>query len=148
MSEPGSDVQARSALGAELAAYRRAAGYTQAELSELIGYSRSTVANVETGRQRVPGEFWRSADAVLRTGGVLSAGNDEVEAITRRDLRAIARQVSEARPARTWPQPPHGAPGAPAMSADGSPPQPRSASVCFWPPGGELPRPPGTDPGP
>jgi transcriptional regulator with XRE-family HTH domain len=47
-----------SALGVELAAYRRAAGYTQAQFAELTGYSRSTIANVETGRQHVSRDFW------------------------------------------------------------------------------------------
>ena len=54
--------QARAALGAELAAYRRAAGCTQAQLARLTEYSRSTIANVETGRQHVPCSFCERAD--------------------------------------------------------------------------------------
>ena len=42
--------EAHGELGAELAAYRRAAGYTQAQFAQLTEYSRSTIANVETGR--------------------------------------------------------------------------------------------------
>src|SRR6266566_9509553 len=95
---------ARAELGAELAAYRRAARCSQARLAQLIGYSRSTIANVETGRQHVPRNFWERADAVLRTGGTLAAGHDELEAAQRNELRAAAHQVSTARQARTWQQ--------------------------------------------
>jgi DNA-binding XRE family transcriptional regulator len=49
--------KARAELGAELAAYRRAAGCTQARLAQLTRYSRSTIANVETGHQHVPRNF-------------------------------------------------------------------------------------------
>ena len=66
--------KARRALGAQLAAYRRAAGYSQAGFAPLTGYSRSTVANVETGRQHVPRDFWERADAVLCAGGDLATG--------------------------------------------------------------------------
>jgi transcriptional regulator with XRE-family HTH domain len=69
--------QARAALGAELAAYRRAAGCTQAQLARLTEYSRSTIANVETGRQHIPRSFWERADAALRTGGTLATARDE-----------------------------------------------------------------------
>ena len=75
--------QARAALGAELAVYRRAAGCTQAQLARLAEYSRSTIANVETGRQHVPRSFWERADAALRTGGTLATAHDELEAAAR-----------------------------------------------------------------
>ena len=96
--------KARAELGAELAAYRRAAGCSQARLAQLTGYSRSTIANVETGRQHVPRKFWERADAALRTGGTLATGYDELEAAQRNELRAAAHQVSTARQARTWQQ--------------------------------------------
>ena len=98
--EPEAAAEARRALGAELAAYRRAAGCTQAGLAELTKYSRSTIANVETGRQHVPRELWERADAALRTGGVLATGHDELEAAARREHRAAARSASVARKAR------------------------------------------------
>jgi transcriptional regulator with XRE-family HTH domain len=99
--EPEAVAEARHALGAELSAYRRAVSCTQARLAELAGYSRSTIANVETGRQKVPRRFWERADAALRTGGVLASGYDEVEVIARRELRAAARLASSARTARS-----------------------------------------------
>lgn len=38
------------------------------EAGTLAGYSRSTVANVETGQQHVPRDFWASCDKALNTG--------------------------------------------------------------------------------
>jgi len=77
---------ARRVLGAKLATYRRAAGYNQAEFASLIDYSRSTIANVETGRQHVPGKFWTAADTALHTGCALAEANDEIEAAVRRGV--------------------------------------------------------------
>lgn len=54
MREPAAITSARCALGARLATYRRAAGLTQTGLASLVAFSRSTIANVETGRQHVP----------------------------------------------------------------------------------------------
>jgi len=82
--EPEAVTSARCALGIRLATYRRAAGLTQMDLASLIAFSRSTIANVETGRQHVPRDFWESADAAVNAGGVLVAGCDEMEAAARR----------------------------------------------------------------
>ena len=86
--------RARRVLGVKLAICRRAVGYSQADFASLVDYSRSTVANVETGRQRVPREFWAAADAALRTGAALSEINDEIEAAVRRERQDAARQVT------------------------------------------------------
>lgn len=129
---------ARAALGAELAAYRRAAGCTQTRLAELTEYSRSTVANVETGRQDVPRRFWERADAVLRTGGTLASGYDDLQAAARQDLRAAARQVSTARQARTWQH--HLSPGAKPY-AGASPTEARGSPTSVWPAELRLPAP-------
>jgi transcriptional regulator with XRE-family HTH domain len=94
----------RAELGAELAAYRRAAGYSQAQLAQLSGYSRSAIANVETGRERIPRNFRERADAALHTGGTLATGHDELETAQRNELRAAAHQASTARQAHA---PPH-----------------------------------------
>jgi transcriptional regulator with XRE-family HTH domain len=59
---------ARGVLDVELAGYRRAAGYTQAQFAQLTEYSRSTIANVETGRQHVSRDFWEPAGRVLVNG--------------------------------------------------------------------------------
>src|ERR1022692_1752358 len=139
---------ARQALGAELAAYRHAAGHSQARLARLTGYSRSTVANVETGRQRVPRDFWEGADTALQTGGVLAAGSDEISTAARGGLRAAARSVSAARQARTW-QPDLGSsPGAAPDGADSCTEHARSAPVSFCAPGPEPPAAPGAESSP
>ncbi len=92
--------KARRGLGEQLAAYRRAAGYSQAALASLVAYSRSTVANVETGRQHVPRDFWERADAALQTGGTLRRASDDVDAAARREREAAARAERERRAAR------------------------------------------------
>lgn len=61
-------------LGRQLALFRQAAGYTQEDLSCEIGYSRSTVANVEVGRQRGACDFWERCDRELDADGVLVGG--------------------------------------------------------------------------
>jgi len=94
VTELGAVESARRTLGLKLAICRRAGGYTQADFASLIDYSRSTVANVETGRQHVPRTFWAAADAALRTGGALTEVDDEIEAAVRRDRQVAARWVT------------------------------------------------------
>lgn len=85
--------EARRALGAELAAHRRAAGYSQTEFAAvLVGYSRSTIANVETGRQHVPPSFWQRADDALGVGGALIEANEQIEAAVRREREQAVRR--------------------------------------------------------
>jgi DNA-binding XRE family transcriptional regulator len=93
--EPEAIANARCVLGTQLAACRHAAGMSQVQLAEKIGFSRSTIANVETGRQHVPREFWESADTEVSAGGTLVAAHDEVEAALRRS-RAGALKMAEA----------------------------------------------------
>lgn len=71
-------VDVRRVLGRELKEARRAAGYTQASLANLIGYSRSTVSNAEIGQPDVARAFWESADNALRTGGALTSVYDQI----------------------------------------------------------------------
>jgi hypothetical protein len=75
--------EAWSALGRQLAASRRAAGLSQDQLAPLSGYSRSTVANAETGRQHVPRSFWECCDTALGTGSALARGHDKVAVVQR-----------------------------------------------------------------
>jgi DNA-binding XRE family transcriptional regulator len=70
--------EAWSALGRQLAASRRAAGLSQEQLAPLADFSRSTIANAETGRQRVTRRFWERCDTALETGGALARGHDQV----------------------------------------------------------------------
>ena len=58
MIDPTRITAARRALGRQLAASRKAAGLSQHQLAPRVHYGRSTIANVEVGRQNVPREFW------------------------------------------------------------------------------------------
>lgn len=84
MREPDQVTAARHALGTRLAAYRRAAGLTQAQLAKQAVSSRSTIANVETGHQRCTGQFWAIIDPLVHADGALVAEHEQVEAAARR----------------------------------------------------------------
>ncbi|MEW2385575.1 helix-turn-helix transcriptional regulator [Micromonospora sp. NPDC047707] len=78
-SVPPQDVaKAWIALGQMLARSRKAAGYTQETLAPRLNYGRSTIANVETGRQRVGRDFWTRSDELLETGGRLAREYDRI----------------------------------------------------------------------
>lgn len=87
-------------LGRQLAALRRGAGLTQERLAELADFSRSTVSLAEIGRQPHAREFWQACDKALGTGGVLTAGFGQIEAVREAAHRAAARAAQEAREAR------------------------------------------------
>lgn len=59
----------------------------------MVGYSRSTIANVETGRQNVPRDFWESADTACNAAGALVEGNDGLDLAVRREREDAARQA-------------------------------------------------------
>jgi transcriptional regulator with XRE-family HTH domain len=85
-------------LGRALAGWRRAGDFTQAELGRKVGYSRSTISTVESGRQQVPREFWESCDQLL--GADLAAHYDRVQAATaaeRRPARGLCMPADSAR---------------------------------------------------
>lgn len=69
---------ARRELGEQLAALRGAAGHKQTELAGLTGYSRSSIANAEVGRQPMPREFWVRADDLLGGQGALVESHDKI----------------------------------------------------------------------
>ncbi|MEO3742356.1 helix-turn-helix transcriptional regulator [Plantactinospora sp. B5E13] len=78
MADSEATDEARRLLGRQLAAYRRAAGYNQHQFASLVRYTRSTIGNVETGRQKPPRDFWMLCDELLDTGGVLVASHDSI----------------------------------------------------------------------
>jgi len=82
--------QRRVALGRQLAAFRGAAGIRQKDLAPLVGYSRSTIANVETGGQNAPRDLWVRCDQVLNTSGVLTASYDRALRLERAERRQDA----------------------------------------------------------
>lgn len=88
---------ARAALGKQLAAYRKAAGYTQHTFAPLTHYGRSTIANVEAGRQNVPRAFWERCDDLLQAAGALMAGYDCLAELIRDQRRQLADARSASR---------------------------------------------------
>ncbi|MBI3686573.1 MAG: helix-turn-helix domain-containing protein [Actinobacteria bacterium] len=90
MIDPNAVARARRALGRQLAKYRRAAGLNQHQLAPHTHYGRSTIANVEVGRQNVPRRFWERADATLGAGGSLVSQYDELTSLVQQQRREIA----------------------------------------------------------
>jgi hypothetical protein len=84
-------IEARQALGRQLAAHRQAAGYGQHELAPLVHYSRSSLANVETGRQKATRRFWQDCDKLLDSAGTLTTAYDQIEAMLRERRQEAAR---------------------------------------------------------
>ncbi|GAA4731368.1 helix-turn-helix domain-containing protein [Phytohabitans rumicis] len=73
MADPPQIRQTRKNLGQRLAELRHAAGLNQHELATAVNYARSTVANIEVGRQNAPAEFWERCDTILNAAGTLRA---------------------------------------------------------------------------
>lgn len=80
MKEPDPIRSARLGLGQQLAQLRKEAGLTQHQLAPLIGYSRTTVANVEVGRQLADRAFWVRVDAAFESGAALTLEYDSIGA--------------------------------------------------------------------
>lgn len=78
MADPHELSEMWRTLGQQLATCRKAAGHTQHELAPRINYGRSTIANVEVGRQRAPRSFWERCDQVLDTDGHLTRAYDRL----------------------------------------------------------------------
>ncbi len=96
------------ALGRQLAAARRAAGVCQQQVAHKAGYSRSSVAHAEAGRQLLTRAFWKAADELVEADGALLDGYERVHAAIqdheRRSLaaaRAAAEEYAAAQAARS-----------------------------------------------
>jgi transcriptional regulator with XRE-family HTH domain/tetratricopeptide (TPR) repeat protein len=98
VANPAEVTEAWRALGQQLAASRRAAKLSQERLASLVGYSRSTVANAETGRQPVVRTFWQCCDEALGTGTALARGHDDIADLQR---NSHVRSAAVAHRART-----------------------------------------------
>ncbi|MFI9530997.1 helix-turn-helix domain-containing protein [Micromonospora rosaria] len=86
----------KRALGQTLARWRRARGLTQHDVARQVHSTRSTVANVECGRQVVDRVFWAQCESLLHAGGELIAGYDDyrsVEAQHRQEQAEAARRA-------------------------------------------------------
>ena len=94
MVREGDEVERlRLALGCQLATWRDAAQESQRSLAGKLPFSRSTVANVETGRQHAPREFWQHCDDLLGARGDLLAGYDQLAAAIKRQARTELQQA-------------------------------------------------------
>lgn len=78
--EPPELTALRRALGRQLAAMRQAAEVGQQQVARRTGYSRSSVAHAEAGRQLLTRNFWKTADELLKADGALLAGYERVQA--------------------------------------------------------------------
>ena len=79
-------------LGRRLAELRQARSLTQHELARLLFVSRSTIANVETGHQKVPREFWENCDTVLGADQTFAGRYTEIQEAASRDREPVARR--------------------------------------------------------
>ncbi|POX37583.1 transcriptional regulator [Streptomyces sp. Ru73] len=59
-------------VGAQLALFRRLAGYTQRELAERLNVGEETIASIEQGRRPLKGDLAERLDLELGTRGVLA----------------------------------------------------------------------------
>ena len=64
-----------------MAAQRKAAKLSQQNLADRMTYSRSSIANIETGLQHVSRAFWEKIEVLLGTAGELLRGYDSAEAL-------------------------------------------------------------------
>ena len=72
--------QLRRELGRELKTLRKAAGLSQPQLASRTGYSRSTIATLEsTNGGAVARAFWEQSDAVFGTGDTLARRWDDIQ---------------------------------------------------------------------
>ncbi|WP_344324850.1 helix-turn-helix domain-containing protein [Streptomyces macrosporus] len=85
------------AAGRQIKLWREAAGLTQEELGQAIGYSLGMVSAVERARRLPHPEFLAKADEVLGAGGKLVAMKEDVaEARYPKKVRDLARLEAEA----------------------------------------------------
>ncbi|MGH3853331.1 MAG: helix-turn-helix domain-containing protein [Pseudonocardiaceae bacterium] len=68
----------KRALGHQLAASRQAVEIGQQQVAHKTGYSRSSVAHAEAGRQLLTRDFWKTADDLVKAEGALLAAYERV----------------------------------------------------------------------
>jgi DNA-binding XRE family transcriptional regulator len=82
------------ALGRRVARIRKACGYTQDTLGEALDYTRSSIANIETGKQQPPRELWVTFDKMFSAEGTLVAEYDRLKVLQRADQEARAEHAA------------------------------------------------------
>jgi hypothetical protein len=114
---PEQVAEARKRLGRQLAELRRAAGYSQETFASArgpaAGYTRSQIANVETGRGSLPRSFWERFDRELGANGALLSASEQVDGLVQRHRGQLAQLRERQRYARIGGRP---APAVPEVS--------------------------------
>ncbi|MEV4515184.1 helix-turn-helix transcriptional regulator [Dactylosporangium sp. NPDC049525] len=122
MIDPAAISQAKQALGRKLADCREAADLNQHQLAPLIQYTRSTIANAETGHSTTSRAFWQRCDEALSADGDLLRSYDELKTLARTQQAEHARALEAKRVAKFHnsleQQPPVGIDAPSALSAD------------------------------
>ncbi|WP_433230090.1 helix-turn-helix transcriptional regulator [Micromonospora sp. CA-248260] len=95
--DPQQISDAKRALGRRLAGWRKTHGLTQDDVARRVHSTRSTVANVENGRQVVDRVFWAQCDSLLQAGGELLTGYDEYRSLEVRHQQEKAEAARHAR---------------------------------------------------
>jgi transcriptional regulator with XRE-family HTH domain len=84
----------RQELGQQLAARRKEAGYLQRELGVLVDYSRTAIANAESGGAQTGRELWERLDRVLGTGDLFTRGYLRIQNRIAAESRAGAANLA------------------------------------------------------
>ncbi|MGH3974992.1 MAG: helix-turn-helix domain-containing protein [Pseudonocardiaceae bacterium] len=92
MESPSELAVLQRALGRQLAASRQAAEIGQQQVAHKTGYSRSSVAHAEAGRQLLTRDFWKTADELVRANGALLAGYERIQAVKQEHER-LSREL-------------------------------------------------------
>ncbi|MFD7167014.1 helix-turn-helix domain-containing protein [Streptomyces violascens] len=85
---PRKNTSAMRMVGAQLACFRRAAGYTQRALAELVCADVETIASIEQGRRVLKPDLARELDVLLDTKGALMAAVENMPEVDRYPLWA------------------------------------------------------------
>ncbi|MFB7644528.1 Scr1 family TA system antitoxin-like transcriptional regulator [Streptomyces sp. NPDC058961] len=75
-------------VGAQVARFRQAAGYTQRQLAERVCAELETIASIEQGRRILKPELARELDALLDTKGALTVAIEHLPEVDRYPLWA------------------------------------------------------------
>ncbi|MFI9026819.1 Scr1 family TA system antitoxin-like transcriptional regulator [Streptomyces sp. NPDC053560] len=70
--QPRKNASSQRLVGAQLALFRRLAGYTQRELADRLNIGEETIASIEQGRRPLKGDLAERLDLELGTRGVLA----------------------------------------------------------------------------
>ncbi len=87
MESPSELAVLKRALGRQLAASRQAVEIGQQQVAHKTGYSRSSVAHAEAGRQLLTRDFWKTADELVKADGALLAEYERVQAVKQEQER-------------------------------------------------------------